>query len=237
MSQQEILLKIFEFAILVFSLSLHEASHAWMASRLGDPTARMLGRVTLNPMKHIDPIGTILIPLAMLFLPGFGQFLIGWAKPTPVTTRNFKHITRDDILTTLAGPGSNVLASFVALIALIVLTKTSAAGALARVQDPLHLQRDDRLADGAAGDAVPRGHLGLRRQARTGRIDRPHDLLAQVIGDLAVLHDHVRRSGVRRGRAGPGPVRAKADYTAFGTYAHLPRRDPSPPPVGRARHW
>jgi Zn-dependent protease len=131
MSQQEILLKIFEFAILVFSLSLHEASHAWMASRLGDPTARMLGRVTLNPMKHIDPIGTILIPLAMLFLPGFGQFLIGWAKPTPVTTRNFKHITRDDILTTLAGPGSNVLASFVALIALIVLTKTSAAGALA----------------------------------------------------------------------------------------------------------
>jgi Zn-dependent protease len=131
MSQQEILLKIFEFAILVFSLSLHEASHAWMASRLGDPTARMLGRVTLNPMKHIDPIGTVLIPLAMLFLGSYGRFLIGWAKPTPVTTRNFKNIRRDDILTTLAGPGSNVLASFVALIALIVLTKTSMAGALA----------------------------------------------------------------------------------------------------------
>jgi Zn-dependent protease len=131
MSQQQILLKIFEFAILVFSLSLHEASHAWMASRLGDPTARMLGRVTLNPMKHIDPIGTILIPLAMLFLPGFGQFLIGWAKPTPVTTRNFKNIRRDDILTTLAGPGSNVLAAFVCMIALIVLLKTSAAGAIA----------------------------------------------------------------------------------------------------------
>jgi Zn-dependent protease len=131
MSQQQILLKIFEFAILVFSLSLHEASHAWMASRLGDPTARMLGRVTLNPMKHIDPVGTILIPLAMLFMPGFGQYLIGWAKPTPVTTRNFKNITRDDILTTLAGPGSNVLAAFVALIVLIVLMKTSAAGAMA----------------------------------------------------------------------------------------------------------
>jgi Zn-dependent protease len=131
MSQQEILLKIFEFAILVFSLSLHEAAHAWTASRLGDPTARMLGRVTLNPIKHIDPIGTVLIPLAMLFLPGFGQFLIGWAKPTPVTTRNFKHITRDDILTTLAGPGSNVLAAVVALVMLIVLTKSSAAGAMA----------------------------------------------------------------------------------------------------------
>jgi Zn-dependent protease len=131
MSQQAILLKIFEFAILVFSLSLHEAAHAWMASRLGDPTARMLGRVTLNPMKHIDPIGTILIPLAMLFLPGFGQFLIGWAKPTPVTTRNFKRITRDDILTTLAGPGSNILAAIVALVVLVVLTKSGAAGATA----------------------------------------------------------------------------------------------------------
>lgn len=131
MSQQAILLKIFEFAILVFSLSLHEASHAWMASRLGDPTARMLGRVTLNPVKHIDPIGTILIPLAMLFLGSYGRFLIGWAKPTPVTTRNFKNIRRDDILTTLAGPGSNVLAAILATIALIILTKTSTAGALA----------------------------------------------------------------------------------------------------------
>jgi Zn-dependent protease len=125
------LLKIFEFAILVFSLSLHEASHAWMASRLGDPTARMLGRVTLNPMKHIDPVGTVLIPLAMLFLGSYGRFLIGWAKPTPVTTRNFKNIRRDDILTTLAGPGSNVLAAMAATIALVVLAKTSGAGAMA----------------------------------------------------------------------------------------------------------
>ena len=70
MSQQEIVIKIFQFAILVFALSLHESAHAWMASRLGDQTARMLGRVTLNPVKHIDPIGTILIPLVMLFLPG-----------------------------------------------------------------------------------------------------------------------------------------------------------------------
>ena len=62
---QQVVLKVFEFAILVFALSLHEAAHAWMASQLGDPTARMLGRMTLNPMKHIDPIGTVLIPLAM----------------------------------------------------------------------------------------------------------------------------------------------------------------------------
>jgi Zn-dependent protease len=128
MSQQAIILKLFEFAILVFALSLHEAAHAWMASRLGDPTARMLGRLTLNPIKHIDPFGTILVPLAMLFLFPSG-FLIGWAKPTPVTTRNFKNLRRDDILTTLAGPVSNLLAAIVATIGLILLARLSGAGA------------------------------------------------------------------------------------------------------------
>ena len=131
MSQQEIIIRIFQFAILVFALSLHEASHAWTASRLGDQTARMLGRVTLNPVKHIDPVGTILIPLVMLFLPMYGGFLIGWAKPTPVNTRNFKRITRDDILTTLAGPASNLCAAVAATIALVVLVHATPTGALA----------------------------------------------------------------------------------------------------------
>jgi Zn-dependent protease len=121
-------LKIFEFVILIFALSLHEAAHAWMASKLGDPTARMLGRLTLNPMKHIDPFGTILIPLAMLFLFPAG-FLIGWAKPTPVTTRNFKNLRRDDILTTVAGPVSNFLAAVAATILLLVVARLSPAGA------------------------------------------------------------------------------------------------------------
>src|SRR5580700_6025345 len=102
---------VFEFLVLLFSLSVHEAAHAWTANRLGDPTARMLGRVTLNPIKHIDLIGTIIIPLFMLFMPGYGRFLIGWAKPTPVTPSNFKNVTRDDILTTIAGPCSNILAA------------------------------------------------------------------------------------------------------------------------------
>jgi Zn-dependent protease len=131
MDQQAIVLKIFEFVILLFALSLHEAAHAWMASRLGDQTARMLGRVTLNPVKHIDPVGTILIPLVMLFLPGARGFLIGWAKPTPVNTRNFKRIVRDDILTTLAGPGSNLAAAVASLLALVIVAKTTAIGALA----------------------------------------------------------------------------------------------------------
>jgi len=130
MSQQEIVLKIFQYVILLFALSLHEAAHAWMASRLGDQTARMLGRVTLNPIKHIDPFGTVLIPLAMLFLPGTGRLLFGWARPTPVNTRNFKRIVRDDILTTLAGPVSNIAAAVASLIALIIVAKVTPTGAI-----------------------------------------------------------------------------------------------------------
>ncbi len=127
MDQSRIIIAIFEFAILLFSLSLHEAAHAWMANRLGDPTARMLGRVTLNPIKHIDLLGTIILPAIMLFIsPGF---LFGWAKPTPVTPSNFKNITRDDILTTIAGPGSNLLAAIGATLALLIVSRSSAGGA------------------------------------------------------------------------------------------------------------
>jgi Zn-dependent protease len=92
-----------------------------MASRLGDQTARMEGRITLNPVAHVDPIGTLLFPALMIFGPfiGFSMFggmLVGWAKPTPVTTRNFRKIVRDDNLTTLAGPASNLLIAFAAFL-------------------------------------------------------------------------------------------------------------------------
>ena len=99
-----------------------------MASRLGDQTARLQGRITLNPMYHVDPIGTLLFPALVIFGPFFGfsffsGFLIGWAKPTPVITRNFRKIVRDDNLTTLAGPASNlilVLAAFAVLAVMVV---------------------------------------------------------------------------------------------------------------------
>ncbi len=125
MAPQDIVLKLFQFAILLFALSLHEASHAWMASRLGDQTARMLGRVTLNPIKHIDPIGTLLFPLIAMFS---GIPLLGWAKPTPVTGRNFQNYKRDDILTTLAGPVSNLLAAFGCVVLMVLIAKTSQLG-------------------------------------------------------------------------------------------------------------
>ncbi len=116
---------LFEFVLLVFSLSVHECAHAWTASLLGDQTARLQGRVTLNPIYHIDPIGTLIIPGLAIFgsLFGMGGFLIGWAKPTPVITRNFKKIVRDDVLTTLAGPASNLMLALMGFLGLAAIVK------------------------------------------------------------------------------------------------------------------
>jgi Zn-dependent protease len=115
----EILVAVFTFVIFLFSLSVHESAHAWVASRLGDQTARSLGRVSLNPLDHIDPVGTLLIPGLAIFGPfiglGFlGGYIIGWAKPVPVISRNFRNYRRDDILVSVAGPASNMLLALLA---------------------------------------------------------------------------------------------------------------------------
>ena len=107
------------FIVLLFSLTVHESAHAWTADRLGDPTARLLGRVSLNPLVHADLIGTVLFPLiAMLTrLP-----LIGWAKPVPVNVSRLRHHRRDYVLVAAAGPASNLLLAVVAAIGLRMLT-------------------------------------------------------------------------------------------------------------------
>jgi Zn-dependent protease len=97
-----------------------------MASRLGDQTARLEGRITLNPMYHVDPVGTLLFPALIIFGPFIGftffsGFLVGWAKPTPVITRNFRKIVRDDNLTTLAGPVSNMVLVLLAFSVLAIM--------------------------------------------------------------------------------------------------------------------
>jgi Zn-dependent protease len=109
-------LVLIQFLVLIFALSVHECSHAWMAWRLGDATAFMLGRVTLNPMKQLTPIGSVVFPLIGMF---FGVPLIGWAKPTPVNRRNFSKYKRDDVFVTMAGPVSNLGLAFLSLILLI----------------------------------------------------------------------------------------------------------------------
>ena len=104
------------FAVLLISLTIHEAAHAWTADKLGDPTARRLGRVSLNPLVHIDWIGTVLLPL-LAMLSGL-NFIIGWAKPVPVDTRNLRHPRRDFMIVAAAGPISNLLQACVAAAAL-----------------------------------------------------------------------------------------------------------------------
>lgn len=126
----EFIIAVFKFVILIFSLCVHECAHAWSASRLGDQTARLQGRLTLNPVSHVDPLGTIIFPGIMIFGPLFGlgflgSFLIGWAKPTPVITRNFRRIVRDDTLVTLAGPASNLLIVLISFILFALLIMVS----------------------------------------------------------------------------------------------------------------
>src|SRR5579875_2797526 len=125
----ETALIFFQFLVLVFALSFHECSHAWMAWRLGDTTAFMLGRVTLNPFKQLSLLGSVIFPLVGFF---FGLPLIGWAKPTPVNGRNFKHYKRDDALVSLAGPFSNLFLAVVCLLVLL-LVKHAAPGGFALV--------------------------------------------------------------------------------------------------------
>jgi Zn-dependent protease len=104
--------------VLLFSLTVHEMAHAWTADRFGDPTARLLGRVSLNPIVHADPIGTILFPLIAMVS---GAPLIGWAKPVPVNIRYLRHPRRDYMLVAAAGPASNLVLAIGAAVLLIVL--------------------------------------------------------------------------------------------------------------------
>jgi Zn-dependent protease len=93
--------------VLILSVVLHEVAHGWVAKLEGDPTAAMLGRLTLNPIPHLDPIGSLLVPAILTLMPG--GFILGWAKPVPVNPRNFRNYKRGDILVSLAGVTVNFL--------------------------------------------------------------------------------------------------------------------------------
>ena len=115
LSSVEILFQIIAF---LFAISFHESAHAWSANRFGDPTARLLGRISMNPLRHIDPVGTVLFPLlgAISHAPIFG-----WAKPTPVDTARLQSPVRDHVYIAAAGPASNFLAATAALVLLLAL--------------------------------------------------------------------------------------------------------------------
>jgi Zn-dependent protease len=120
------------FVVLLFSLSCHEAAHAWMASRLGDDTARREGRISLNPVVHIDPIGTLLFPLIQIFT---GIAMLGWAKPTPYEPRNFDRrysMRQGHMLVAAAGPVSNIALALLFTVALFVIVRAGLT------EDPQH---------------------------------------------------------------------------------------------------
>jgi Zn-dependent protease len=116
---------VFKLIAFLFAISVHESAHAWMANMRGDPTARMLGRISLNPIKHIDPVGTLLLPAIAMY---FHAPVIGWAKPTPVDPRNFKNPMLDDILTSVVGPISNFVVAIGAVLVLAVVKLVSPVG-------------------------------------------------------------------------------------------------------------
>ena len=116
--------------MLIASLSVHEAAHAWAADRLGDPTARQLGRLSLNPAVHIDPIGTVLFPLIAMMT---NVPLIGWAKPVPVDPRYLKHPKRDFALIAAAGPASNIVMAVLGAIVFAILPSAAPGDIAGRV--------------------------------------------------------------------------------------------------------
>ncbi len=108
---------LIQYLMLVSLLTFHDFAHAWTAWKCGDDTARLQGRLSLNPIVHIDPIGTVLLPLLMIFMPGVGRFMIGWARPVPFNYNNLGSPQRDEVLISMAGPGMNLLLA-VGLVAL-----------------------------------------------------------------------------------------------------------------------
>jgi Zn-dependent protease len=113
---------VFSLFALLFAITIHEAAHAWTAMKKGDPTAAAMGRVSLNPLAHIDPIGTVLLPL-MLRLAGAPAF--GWAKPVMVNPRNLRHPQRDNLWISFAGPAANLSVATVSLLLILVIKALS----------------------------------------------------------------------------------------------------------------
>jgi Zn-dependent protease len=121
MNPVEIAVSLF---VLLFAITIHESAHGWAAKRMGDTTAYDLGRVSLNPLAHIDPVGTVLLPLILVLI---GAPAFGWAKPVPVNPYRMRHPRRDNMLVSFAGPASNFMAAAAAMIGLLILKLASPA--------------------------------------------------------------------------------------------------------------
>jgi Zn-dependent protease len=131
---------IISLFVVLFAITVHEASHGWAALKMGDPTAYQMGRITLNPIRHIDPVGTILLPLILIIM---GAPPFGWAKPVPVNPLNLKDPRKDNLIISFAGPASNISVAVIAFIILKILMNLNpsmfyaSGGGLTNVISPL----------------------------------------------------------------------------------------------------
>ena len=122
---QKILLIIIQLGVVLFAISIHESAHAWMANKFGDPTAKNQGRITLNPIAHIDLIGTIIFPVLLAIA---GAPVFGWAKPVMVNPYNLRDPRRANIFISAAGPGSNIISAFVGIVLFLILKNMGVVG-------------------------------------------------------------------------------------------------------------
>ena len=134
--------------VLLFAISAHEAAHAWMSNKFGDDTARLLGRVTLNPIAHTDPIGTLLIPIVNFIMSAGGArfFLLGWGKPTPVNPLRWRQKDLANVMVSIAGILANLLIAIIAFVVIKVLLVTGLFNAIPEsMQEPVALLLDNML--------------------------------------------------------------------------------------------
>jgi Zn-dependent protease len=144
----EVALALFEYVVLLLAISLHDAAQAWVAARFGDPTAKMLGRQSMNPVKHFDLFGTLIFPI---FYMVQSSLIFGWGKPVPVTDRNFRR-AKDEMLVYLSGPVAH-LAGAGACLAVLVLLKHTVPGAAASL--PIAMALAERVPGVSTLDLPP----------------------------------------------------------------------------------
>ena len=183
--------QLYILPILLFSVVIHEISHGWMALRLGDTTARDLGRLTLNPIPHIDPVGSVLVPLFSLVATG--RVFIAWAKPVPVNPLNFSNMRREDILVSVVGPLSNFLLSFLCTIIFIVLSKLA----------PLVPESNSLLSEGMifllkmfSGGIVLNIVLGVFNMVPIPPLDGSHVLASLLPDELSIRYRSIGFFGI-----------------------------------------
>jgi len=177
---------------LLFSVVVHEVAHGWAAGRLGDPTAREMGRLTLNPLRHIDPVGTVLVPAVLALLPG--GMVFGWAKPVPINPWRLRDPQRDQAWIAAAGPGSNLLLAAACAVALGALTGLGGMAPRAPVGSfgaDLHLFAERLLGAGIYLNVL----LALFNLIPLPPLDGSWIVLRWLRGDAAAAYDRIRPFG------------------------------------------